>query len=1163
MQNSSPSRTEIKRLNLFQIVSYTLAALILVVSSLAIASQASWASTINQATPSCPSSKQFASSLEETIELVYPDGASVVLGPNSSASVSCVSGGAITIDLQTGLIRVAGGLGNVDQPILVNTPNGKVRLENGTAVVGVQDGVTRANLVNGTRLVVTSDGTSREIYRPGFQVTTASGRPSKAKRLTEEEVLADQRGLYPSLASGVAPRTYQSLSIGTRSLPVASNERDDDADETQSEAKFVAKIGAEDSELRNTPNDDSPEPEPPNPPEPEPAAFGEGLGTLNLAGSFQPSLGRTVNAISEDTSGVSDGEFILEQAQPATGRRSRVGGVLSTRSFGPTAISVFGGSDLVASAEDYDSLSVSISAGPYYYVSGTGSQYGLANPDNLSVADFMIDPASFRSDFTFSGNNSFHFSSSFSWAESNFGRYGEVSGKDFESIETSIEVTDNDIYGYPYGYPDTRNVRVTLKRGYGAEVERTIFGIDLASIGDDREPDNFFYLSAQPRPAFTITCDDPTGCFPVKDILESTPTEDLTPDQITILAYFNSPNAKPFFPKRIETGGISEENDRFVAYQYYGFTGTRLEDRLIFATGDLDGLKDPSSSMPGHSIDRFTVHASDGVARAFLRNETWTNLDRRSAGSFDLAVKDLTSTDLFVLNPFIDTVADPSASILDGVHTSKVLQADFGLANSDGAQVSTISATIGEIKFSTTSETEADARIYARTVGSSKGLNSDGSTSASVLIGGPVRSTAAGGGNPEIPGLGRLGAFVIENAGTVFDDRPDTVGTGSPEFETTVLTGGRERPLGRQYTFDNASFQDTGMTSDKDTAFAIARLALGYSKEDISKSDPMRDGFVNEEGSEQEIIGYAAAIIETEANAQEGGTNLAFFSLPDDPANLRFHGFDGAANTLKATITLADGRTIEFGGAGGKSAFKSETEYGLLSVTPGRYGEFELGDENFPDDHDMVIVSGDLVSEELVGQFETSDRKSIRAPSVSKKQGYEHIKWGFFMGDVAGTSKNGSRQHAHLGSFASGKTLSATEVQRIKDGVRPTVTYRGHMIGNVYNGGRTYTALGTYQDEFNFESRTGKISADFDRHRFEGSSGTQNSGADAFRSYSGSFRTNDSTYRGTVKGQFISPVVDGAPSGVVGRFGIQNGETIPGKAYRAIGTFGAEQIRKP
>ena len=280
-----------------------------------------------------------------------------------------------------------------------------------------------------------------------------------------------------------------------------------------------------------------------------------------------------------------------------------------------------------------------------------------------------------------------------------------------------------------------------------------------------------------------------------------------------------------------------------------------------------------------------------------------------------------------------------------------------------------------------------------------------------------------------------------------------------------------------------------------------------------------------------EFSGYAAAFVEV-----EDGENVVLTRLttPEEDETFTLSEFDSGTSTFSAELELKD-RTIAFGGAGGLSAYVTDNWYAARTETPSKDGRRT----------EMAVVSGDLISKGLEGKFK--DSKGVEVPVPGS---YKHVKWGAFFGDRIG--KDGEREHVHLGTFAAGKKV-AYDVNEL---TKETITYRGHAIGNVSSGDQVYTSLGSYKDEFNFQTRKGKVSMDFDGRLYD----QGNSSAGRLDDYRGSITTKAGDLKADLRGRFVgeaTPVKGGkkAPGGLVGRFDIVDKNA---KGYRATGTFGAE-----
>ena len=111
---------------------------------------------------------------------------------------------------------------------------------------------------------------------------------------------------------------------------------------------------------------------------------------------------------------------------------------------------------------------------------------------------------------------------------------------------------------------------------------------------------------------------------------------------------------------------------------------------------------------------------------------------------------------------------------------------------------------------------------------------------------------------------------------------------------------------------------------------------------------------------------------------------------------------------------------------------------------------------------------------------------SLNRPDGTSIPQYEHLKWGFFFGDTKTTP--GQREHVHLGTWIAGKIPTGDSL-----GLRGTATYTGHSIGNVFNNGSLYTAVGSFHNQWDFDKRTGTVQMDFDKMNYTGTTAIKDS----------------------------------------------------------------------
>jgi len=405
----------------------------------------------------------------------------------------------------------------------------------------------------------------------------------------------------------------------------------------------------------------------------------------------------------------------------------------------------------------------------------------------------------------------------------------------------------------------------------------------------------------------------------------------------------------------------------------------------------------------------------------------------------------------------------------------------------------------------------ADGVVSARTVGSSFDTQLAGGDAtaqdelppASTLLTGQVQSSAAGGGNPTLQdgketAVGRVGYVVLENFGTFFDDREQ-----DPNWKLNLdgeLPGGVESPL---------------RSDQEDTQFALLRLATATGS--LSTEE------IGDRTSAATLDGYVSGLVEVQ-NPTTGQIDLGRIAAPGEAPNL-------SLTPVLATNTIAgQAAGIAVGGTGA-SAYIGADKFGAISTGT---------------DANVGLVSANLLADPDTGKLTIPGRDT---GGTELDTTMEHVKWGFFFGDVKTADKN--RQHVHLGTFVAG--LKASDLKSASG----KVDYKGHVIGNVFSevdGKRAlYTAAGTYRDTFDFATSQG-VAGELKLEKFDGVT------------YSGASRLENEVYRGTVSsgtrtgeltGNFVGANVQApngkGPAGVIGQFSIRDSSS-----YRATGTFGGE-----
>ncbi len=551
--------------------------------------------------------------------------------------------------------------------------------------------------------------------------------------------------------------------------------------------------------------------------------------------------------------------------------------------------------------------------------------------------------------------------------------------------------------------------------------------------------------------------------------------------------------------------GVIRAEDNFVFLQ--AVPGDMMTaGNFFFAAGDVDSrLNNALFTGPSFSVDQFHISSgisftTDDTTQVYSASGVIENGIRafgRSGTSFGLTLSD---TGLLKVNQATEISDDQTA----------LLHVDFALSGEGENQLSTISASIGQLSYdqtifsdeicNTNSCTTESIEVSAegQTVGSSQGnINyADGGAPVQredVAFNSPFRLTAAGGGNPNLNRQGYAGYLVLEN----YDPTPQNSGDAA-------ILGGTESTIGN-------SLGST--TSDVD--YANLRLATANGN---TGNGSAGDSYSVGTRSNITLNGWAAGLANRE---QQGSTGLTVTQIDSDldPTNVSI-STDAATNRVAATINLYNHTPLQLGGltgddSKGASAFVDNDNYAARTL------DSDTGAQ-------VAMVSSGLIE------------AGLPAGAIPD---YDYIQWGFFFGDTAVSTT--SREHVHLGSWVAGDVTALADLP-----TTGSATYSGHTIGNVFSGGENYTAIGTYNNSWDFGSRRGTATMSFDNTSYSGDTQIRDNSIVFDGVVNGGGRT------GALHGNFVQGGGDPV-AGVTGRFSIQN--TAGNADYRASGTFAGEK----
>ena len=556
-----------------------------------------------------------------------------------------------------------------------------------------------------------------------------------------------------------------------------------------------------------------------------------------------------------------------------------------------------------------------------------------------------------------------------------------------------------------------------------------------------------------------------------------------------------------------------------------GLDDTRTEAH-IFATGDVDGRRADAGFAPTPSVDRFFLSPGllgfddkDSGAtiaagiRAFARAETaFAAEGDAGVGLFDSGV--------YVVNPAV--ISDQTVTAL--------LHADFGLQGSGASQRSTVSTTIGQVRYESADDGSIEAIAGGNTIGSSRGLISTLDASGNpvanfgtVAFGGPLRSTSAGGGNPALREIGDpsavragyAGYFVLEN----FDPAAPQDPSGLTINGDVPLVGGIEHAVGR---------------SGDDAGYAYLRLATATGSEDLGSLSR----------ASRQYQGYAAALGERETSS---GVLVTQVDTGLDAANATL-ATSADENRLAMTLALSNGTSLRLGGlAVDDDATGTDTRGTSAFVDDERYAARTSGGVK----DSVAALSGRLVTDGLPTDF---------GGGLIEQ---DYVQWGFFFGTYA---VGEFAEHVHMGSWVAGEL---SDPAAVRDAIYPdteveltptgSISYSGRAIGEVFNGESLYTASGTFDNTWSIGMRRGEVQMQFDGTAYSGVTEIQEGTA----SFIGTLNAADGGVMrgGGVVGSFVASPSDPI-AGEIGRFSISEiaGEIEATEVYRASGTFAAERV---
>jgi len=258
-------------------------------------------------------------------------------------------------------------------------------------------------------------------------------------------------------------------------------------------------------------------------------------------------------------------------------------------------------------------------------------------------------------------------------------------------------------------------------------------------------------------------------------------------------------------------------------------------------------------------------------------------------------------------------------------------------------------------------------------------------------------------------------------------------------------------------------------------------------------------------GNIQASQGYTAGIA-LESNG--AGTTFKEMKISDFAINI-------GSNSIAASFTL-DNTALSFSGA----VDANDPNAFLLDGTGAASG--------------ATIASA--------GVFNVAAINQSNGPVVNVPQ-YSHLDWGVIIGSV---NVGGSQVDLQPTGWVSGTPTSAQDLTKFAG----VAAYKGHAFGNAVDANGVRSVVGTYNNTWDFGTRTGTASLDFDGRSFVGTTDMTQTG------FTGSVSAPNG-FQGNLNGQFygFNSSVN-QPEALGGTFDLIGTNTSP---YAATGVVAAER----
>lgn len=463
--------------------------------------------------------------------------------------------------------------------------------------------------------------------------------------------------------------------------------------------------------------------------------------------------------------------------------------------------------------------------------------------------------------------------------------------------------------------------------------------------------------------------------------------------------------------------------------------------------------------------------------------------------------------------------------------------------------ITTPSSTVGIRGGITIVMVTATETVASFVFGSSMTVTAGGQTQTATRAGSQVTTVA--GGVPGIPTLlkqGQLGVALnqlegaVANANSAPDQTAQRSGFSHHNSGLPANTGPVGPPNLSSNTLVNA-VSNAGLESQTTNAAVSTAATANGAVSPVLPPGPPAPPPVPPPGpppgpprTSQTLTGFAAGLVEI-----EGGWHSTTH-LPRKPGQVTITT-DAVNNQASGTLVIRDltgshrystTATLQLGGIGGlgagNSVFIDDKTYAMVTQTndPTRLSTISRHGVTRPANDATVLASA----------------AGLPLQGTPGACACEFLTWGWWASSIPQPGHS-YRSYDAVGTYVAGKLTPAVQMPQTG-----SATYSGFMAGVASSQGNIYAAAGTYQNAWNFGTRSGVFNGTFDGRSYSGS--TQAVVGSGGQTFTGSFSGGNRS--GSLDGAFFSSPADAAKY-QAGTFSIGS----DGSRYKATGVFAGQR----